>query len=67
MNIRYAPLYVLAVTVLVTALVLAGLPVAILLLLQIAVACPLLVLVLIGSSGRDAAPRNRAAQHAHGG
>ncbi|WP_040786501.1 hypothetical protein [Nocardia pneumoniae] len=48
MNIRHAPLYVLALAVLVTALVLTGLPAVTLLLLQVVLACPLLLLVLIG-------------------
>ncbi|MGQ4601393.1 DUF2933 domain-containing protein [Nocardia sp. R6R-6] len=56
MNIRHAPLYVLALAVLVTPLVLAGLPAIAVLLLQVVLACPLLLLVLIGSyNGREVA------------
>lgn len=56
MNIRHAPLYVLALAVLVTALVLIGLPAFTLLLLQVVLACPLLLLVVFGGdSGRRAA------------
>ncbi|MGK8507619.1 DUF2933 domain-containing protein [Nocardia asiatica] len=52
MNLRHAPLYVLALTVLVTALVLSGLPAFSLLLFQVVLACPLLLLVLTcGDSG----------------
>ncbi|MEV6325285.1 hypothetical protein AB0M45_29495 [Nocardia sp. NPDC051787] len=58
MNIRHAPLYVLALAVLVTALVLTGLPAVTLLLLQVVLACPLLLLVLIGGdSGHRAEER----------
>ncbi|MBF6079356.1 DUF2933 domain-containing protein [Nocardia beijingensis] len=68
MNLRQAPLYVLALTVLVTALVLSGLPAFSLLLLQVVLACPLLLLVLTGgdSYGRRAlkcAARSDAQAH----
>lgn len=56
MNLRHAPPYVLVLTVLVTALARSGLPAFSLLLLQVVLACPLLLLVLTGgdSDGRRA-------------
>lgn len=46
LDIRHAPRYVLAAAVGAAALVLAGLPVVTLLVLQVAVACPLLAIAM---------------------
>ncbi|MCP2293567.1 hypothetical protein APR08_006532 [Nocardia amikacinitolerans] len=59
--IRHAPLYVLALAVGVTALVFAGLPVVVLLWLQVVLACPLLMLVLIGNGNGATPPSNSPA------
>ena len=60
MNLRYAPLYAFAVPFTITVLVLVGVPIVALLLLQVAGACPLLAMALIGDTARRAPVRIRA-------
>ncbi len=50
---RHAPLFVLAAAVGIAALVLAGLPVVTVLVLQVAVACPLLAIAMSRPRGRQ--------------
>ncbi|WP_040786397.1 DUF2933 domain-containing protein [Nocardia pneumoniae] len=51
MNIRHAPLYLIALAIAATVLIVMGVPVTTLLLLLIVLACPIMMMLMMGGHG----------------
>lgn len=69
MNGRYLPWYALALAVLIVGLAVAGVPMSALLVALVVLACPLMMLLMMGGhghGGNDDVPHDMSRPHDHG-